>query len=166
MATKKTKKARKTSSPNGELIKVKKEKFVKLTENQARELHERSRRLSFLEEPCSVFNGDTGLRAGLPYIASNQVKCGNCGDEIFSGYRHDYVTCSCGETSVDGGQDYMKRSTKKENGYLEKSIVIKRYQIKALCDAIHWSFCNNRNQLGMALAVLRACRDTGLLKGF
>lgn len=33
-----------------------------------------------------------------------------CKDVIESKYRHDFVTCSCGNISVDGGNDYFKRS--------------------------------------------------------
>ena len=36
----------------------------------------------------------------------SRVKCRACGDIIKSKHRHDYVTCSCGEVSVDGGEDY------------------------------------------------------------
>lgn len=36
------------------------------------------------------------------------VHCPRCDDVIFSSYRHDYSTCSCGECSVDGGKDYFK----------------------------------------------------------
>lgn len=45
-------------------------------------------------------------------IARNRAKCLVCGDVIESKYRHDYVTCSCGNLSVDGGKDYLKRSYK------------------------------------------------------
>jgi hypothetical protein len=40
----------------------------------------------------------------------NIAKCLLCGDIIESKHRHDYVTCKCGNLSVDGGQDYWKRS--------------------------------------------------------
>lgn len=40
----------------------------------------------------------------------NRAKCLKCGDIIESTYTHDYVTCSCGNLSVDGGQDYLKRN--------------------------------------------------------
>lgn len=41
-----------------------------------------------------------------------RAKCKLCGDIIVSQSRHDYVTCSCGEISVDGGTDYFKTSYK------------------------------------------------------
>ena len=40
----------------------------------------------------------------------NIAKCLLCGDIIESKHRHDYVTCKCGNLSVDGGKDYWKRS--------------------------------------------------------
>jgi Zn finger protein HypA/HybF involved in hydrogenase expression len=43
-------------------------------------------------------------------IIKNAVRCLTCGDTIESKHRHDFVTCSCGRISVDGGHDYLKRS--------------------------------------------------------
>lgn len=42
----------------------------------------------------------------------NRARCKLCGDIIESKDRHDYVTCKCGNLSVDGGQDYHRRSVK------------------------------------------------------
>ncbi len=42
-------------------------------------------------------------------IIRNMIKCNHCGDVIESTYSHDFVTCSCGCCSVDGGTDYLKR---------------------------------------------------------
>jgi len=39
----------------------------------------------------------------------NIAKCKKCGDVIESEYRHDFVTCTCGAISVDGGMDYFRR---------------------------------------------------------
>lgn len=38
----------------------------------------------------------------------NRAKCKLCGDIIESTHKHDFVTCSCGEISVDGGDQYYK----------------------------------------------------------
>jgi hypothetical protein len=38
----------------------------------------------------------------------NRIQCLLCNEIIESKHRHDYVTCSCGNVSVDGGQDYCK----------------------------------------------------------
>ena len=42
-------------------------------------------------------------------ILANRAQCKECGDIIESTYRHDFVTCSCGAISVDGGKDYLRR---------------------------------------------------------
>lgn len=102
-------------------------------------------------------------------LASNQVECKRCGDNIFSASVHDYKTCKCGAVTVDGGQHYVHTSWldgEMTKHLIEKHIWIKRADMQALIDAVNWGIKNHRNQYGIALAVLRACRDTGLLKGF
>jgi len=42
-------------------------------------------------------------------IRINKIKCNECNDEIESKDRHDFVTCSCGNCSVDGGTEYLRR---------------------------------------------------------
>lgn len=42
-------------------------------------------------------------------ITRNAAKCKLCGDVIESRYRNDFVTCECGNLSVDGGLDYIRR---------------------------------------------------------
>ena len=43
-------------------------------------------------------------------IIKNSIRCNRCGDVITSMQTHEYVTCSCGQCSVDGGNEYLKRS--------------------------------------------------------
>ena len=40
------------------------------------------------------------------------AQCPNCGDILFSRARHDFRTCTCGDTSVDGGRSYLHLSYK------------------------------------------------------
>ena len=55
-------------------------------------------------------------------ITKNAARCKNCGDIIESTYTHDFVTCSCGNLSVDGGHDYLRRNLRDgEDGYEELS---------------------------------------------
>ena len=55
-------------------------------------------------------------------IITNKVKCLKCDEVIESKTRHNFVTCKCGNVSVDGGKDYLKRSYKAEdNSWLELS---------------------------------------------
>lgn len=54
-------------------------------------------------------------------VTLNKAKCKVCDDVIESKHRHDFVRCSCGEISVDGGKDYLKRSAKNFDNLIEMS---------------------------------------------
>lgn len=41
-------------------------------------------------------------------IVINAVRCTVCGDLIASRHRHDFKSCKCGATFVDGGRDYCR----------------------------------------------------------
>ena len=45
-------------------------------------------------------------------IKVNKIRCKNCGDIIESKTVHDFKTCKCGNVSVDGGKEYLRRSFK------------------------------------------------------
>lgn len=49
------------------------------------------------------------LRQERPYLLENAAKCLECNTRIVSTFRHDFVTCPCGNVSVDGGHDYARR---------------------------------------------------------
>ena len=51
----------------------------------------------------------------------NRAKCLKCGDIIQSNNLHAFVTCKCGNLSVDGGSWYAKRFVKEENSFEELS---------------------------------------------
>lgn len=55
------------------------------------------------------------MAKNLKEISINAARCGICEDYIESKHRHDFVTCSCGNLAVDGGQEYLKRSFKQDN---------------------------------------------------
>ena len=44
----------------------------------------------------------------MTQIVANRVQCLVCLDIIESRFGHDFVTCACGSTSVDGGKDYQR----------------------------------------------------------
>lgn len=96
-------------------------------------------------------------------IVSNQVECLACGDTPFSMHRHDYQTCKCGTVSVDGGQSYLKRSSKRKDDYKEISIVLSEEDFCRVKDEIEESIDSGRNAFGVACAALRAVRNCGLL---
>jgi poly-beta-hydroxyalkanoate depolymerase len=55
------------------------------------------------------------------YVITNKAMCKLCSDIIESKSRHDYVTCQCGEISVDGGTAYRKRSARNLSNIIELS---------------------------------------------
>lgn len=52
-------------------------------------------------------------------LIRNSGYCPNCKDHLVSKNIHDYKSCSCGQSFVDGGSDYMRRTP----GILDTSIV-------------------------------------------
>ena len=60
------------------------------------------------------------LHVGHLYI--NGAVCLSCNSFIRSRNKHDYVTCRCGEISVDGGSHYHKVSFKNKDTF--KSITV------------------------------------------
>ncbi|MCK5016225.1 MAG: hypothetical protein KAS32_04055 [Candidatus Peribacteraceae bacterium] len=42
-------------------------------------------------------------------IKVNKIKCLSCNDIIESIHRYDFKTCSCGDVSVEGGKEYIRR---------------------------------------------------------
>ena len=55
-------------------------------------------------------------------IEINAAKCHECGSFLESRNRHDYRTCECGNLSVDGGHDYIRRGFKDKDKIEELSI--------------------------------------------
>lgn len=45
-------------------------------------------------------------------LIRNAAKCLRCGDVIESKHVHDFVSCRCGNISVDGGLEYARRAFK------------------------------------------------------
>ena len=68
-------------------------------------------------------------------IIKNAIQCKLCGDIIESTDRHDYVECKCGACAVDGGHDYLRRSFKSKDCYLEHS------EQRVLLDAMELNDC-------------------------
>jgi len=56
-------------------------------------------------------------------IIINAIQCKHCVNIIEPVNVHDYVTCSCGACSVDGGHDYLRRSyeTSLKEDYIDLS---------------------------------------------
>lgn len=99
----------------------------------------------------------------MRYIVENSARCKLCNEKIVSTHRHDFVTCSCDALSVDGGQDYLKR-TGNFSDIEETSIVMEEEAVLDCVKAVDWGLDTGRNSLGIALAVIRSLRDSGYLK--
>lgn len=57
-------------------------------------------------------------------IIKNAIQCKLCGDIIESTYRHEYIQCKCGACALDGGHDYLRRSYRTEDCYIDLSETI------------------------------------------
>jgi len=42
-------------------------------------------------------------------IVINMAECSACRQVLISTHVHDFRTCQCGKTAVDGGREYLKR---------------------------------------------------------
>ena len=96
-------------------------------------------------------------------IVQNAVTCLGCGDFIVSKHRHDFVTCTCGAISVDGGQAYLRRvgSSLAEGTYTDHSWELSDELYKACAEAVEEAMDTNRNKFGIANAVMRKLREAG-----
>src|SRR5215203_5843706 len=92
------------------------------------------------------------IRSGTK-IALNSARCKLCDQTLVSKHRHDFNSCKCGNLSVDGGIDYIKRSVcngwdsveelskaaeEEVNGWdeLEKTLKSKRFQRSVVKQAL------------------------------
>jgi hypothetical protein len=91
-------------------------------------------------------------------IVQNAIICKECDDFIFSRHRHDFVTCSCGASSVDGGQEYLRRSG---DSWLDVSWSIEDEIYRECGQAALDAKNRNCNEYGVANAVMRVLRDYG-----
>lgn len=95
-------------------------------------------------------------------IIQNAVSCNGCGDFIFSKHRHDFVTCTCGAISVDGGQDYLRRVGGRTPGsHTDHSWSLDSDLYFDCAKAVSDALDTGRNNIGVANAVLRKLREAG-----
>jgi hypothetical protein len=93
-------------------------------------------------------------------IIQNAVTCLGCGDFIVSKHRHDFVTCTCGSISVDGGQAYLRRVGSLTPGsYVDESWELPDDLYRQCADAVEEAIDTNRNKFGIANAVMRRLRS-------
>lgn len=93
-------------------------------------------------------------------IIENTVVCLSCGDKIVSKHRHDFVTCTCGAISVDGGQSYLRRVGDFENA-MDLSWSLPDEVYNDCAEAAQNAADTGRNKFGIANAVMRVLRERG-----
>ena len=54
-------------------------------------------------------------------IIMNCIQCKACGEVIESNSIYDFVSCSCGKCSVDGGLEYLQRVAETRDIFVEMS---------------------------------------------
>lgn len=91
-------------------------------------------------------------------IVQNAVQCISCGDFIVSKHRHNYVTCSCGAISVDGGQEYLRRIGDMGSA-VEMSWELSDELYNECAEAVQGAIDTKRNKFGIANAVMRKLRE-------
>lgn len=69
---------------------------------------------------------------GVLFWMRNRAKCKLCESIIESFHRHDYVSCECGEISVDGGRDYFRASAKDWGNFLRIDDFDKEIPVKVV----------------------------------
>lgn len=93
-------------------------------------------------------------------IIQNAVTCNGCGDFIVSKHRHDFVSCTCGAISVDGGQEYLRRvGTLEKGSYIDHSWELPKELYDACAKAVLDAEASGRNHIGVANAVMRTLRE-------
>ena len=95
-------------------------------------------------------------------IIQNEAQCMKCGDIIVSKHVHDFVQCRCSAIFVDGGMEYLRRGGEDED-FIDRSLIIDSRALDDCVDAVKYADENNRNELGVALSVIRALRSYRLL---
>jgi hypothetical protein len=91
-------------------------------------------------------------------IIQNAVTCLGCGDFIVSKHRHDFVTCTCGAVSVDGGQSYLRRVGDFGNA-IDLSWSLPDNIYNDCAEAAQNAMDTGRNKFGIANAVMRTLRE-------
>jgi len=95
-------------------------------------------------------------------IIQNQLRCNKCGDEPYSAHVHDFKYCKCGSVAVDGGMEYLRRVGAFDNT-TDLSMSMEQEDLTKCVDAVKNMKESGRNDLGIALGVIRALRDGGYL---
>ena len=72
--------------------------------------------------------GNAKKRLHRNQLIVDSAECALCGDILFSRCRHDFRTCSCENTSVDGGFELFKFAWKVRRPTTYKLVIIQNKQ--------------------------------------
>lgn len=103
-------------------------------------------------------------------LLRSQIECGECGELIASIHRHDFRTCGCGATSIDGGRDYLRVLAKDLDSVVHRSVSIEEdidgataarvlMTLKSVSDKTHWPLTLIVNMIAVKVWDLR--KDAG-----
>lgn len=81
-------------------------------------------------------------------IIENKAKCKLCDDVIESKGQWDFVTCKCGEISVDGGKNYLKRLFKNKKNLIEMSKCEEEDELKRILKPTKDKYETERRLMG------------------
>jgi hypothetical protein len=95
-------------------------------------------------------------------ILQNAAVCKVCKDEVWSVHRHDYRQCTCGSIAVDGGAEYLRRVGSSED-FDDRSVIVPESFKEELKFSVANSIEIGRNELGIALAVIRVLQKNGVV---
>jgi len=95
-------------------------------------------------------------------IIQNEAECRKCGDIIWSAHSHDFKTCGCGAIAVDGGMSHIGRCGYPDH-VIDRSMSMTTLHLKDVVKAVETMRKTGRNDLGIALGVIRSLRDNNLL---
>jgi len=98
----------------------------------------------------------------MKQIIQNEAQCKKCDEIIWSAHVHDFKSCRCGAISVDGGMSYLRRCGNPA-GVIERSMSMDDAHLASVVKAVETMRKTGRNDLGIALGVIRSLRDNSLL---
>jgi len=72
-------------------------------------------------------------------VLVNKAECALCHDVVESTHVHDFRSCKCGEISVDGGREYIRRGARHLSNIIERSEVLEQPVSEWLADDVRKS---------------------------
>lgn len=93
-------------------------------------------------------------------ILRNSGICKQCKDHLVSRHRHDFVSCSCGKSFVDGGLEYLRRNV---DNFIETSIY-STDPLEVLQEGFEWGTRGKDGKQPLKYVKLKDISDRHLIK--